>query len=300
MAALNISPVVRRRLPLIFAIVMGAFAVLMMRGYIDTERAKIVAMEARLKEQFKDPTRVLVAKTDMLEGVMITEEDLDAAMIPEQYVQPYAGRTEADVVGLVTLAPIAKGEQILRNKLRHEGDVASSETLASLTPEGKRAVTIGVDALTGAAGLVRPNDHVDVLWGVKVPGATPQDAQVVFMTIFQDVPVLAVGGQLHTRPTAAGAPVAAPGGASTVTLALDAKDAAFLVFAREQGRLQLNVRRPEDVSDTPVGPANMSAMMEAKLGVKPPPQAPAPHHIELYKGREREVVVIDHPGGGTP
>jgi pilus assembly protein CpaB len=202
----------------------------------------------------------------------------------------------------VTLAPIARGEQVLRNKLRLEEEVSATDSLASLTPEGKRAVTIGVDALTGAAGLVRPNDHVDVLWGVKVPGATAQDSQVIFMTIFQDVPVLAVGGQLSSRPGAPAAAAAAPGGASTVTLALDAKDAAFLVFAREQGRLQLNIRRPEDVSETPVGPANMNAMMEATLGLKPAPPPPTPHHVELYKGREREVVVIDHPaaGGGKP
>ena len=198
----QISETLRRRLPILFALIMGALAVIFMQQYLAGQQRLLAQERARLLADYRDPVQVLVTTKDVPAGTTIEVHLLDVAKVPEKFVQPYAARTPGDVAGLVTAVPLAKGEQVLMNKLRRPDEVPTGATLAGLTPEGKRAVTVGVDAITGVGGFVRPGDDVDVLWTLKLPqaGGGPQDSQFVMLTLFQKVPVLAVNGQMAGRP----------------------------------------------------------------------------------------------------
>ena len=291
--ALQLSETLRRRLPILFALVMGVLAVVLMQQYLAGQQRLIAQERARLMKDYRAPVDVLVVSKDLPPNVLLEAKYLEIATVPEKFVQPYAARSPRDVLGLVTAAPMAKGEQVLMNKLRRPDEVPSESTLAGLTPEGKRAVTIGVDAMTGVGGFVRPGDAVDILWTLKLPaaGGGPQDGQVVMLTLFQKVSVLAVGGQMVGRP-AAGEGQQAPRD-YTVTLALTPQETAFLLFAREQGRIQLSLRpkqgKEQEVS---VPPTNINTLLEAKLGIKSsPPQKPV-RQVEVYKGLKRDVVVL--------
>lgn len=290
---------IKRILPIAFAITMGLVAVGLTRQYLQQEQRKLQREWQRLSENYKNPIEVVVASKDLAEGTTLEATQLKMASVPDRFVQPYATRSPQDLIGKVTIAPIAEGEQILLNKLRRPEQVSVGSTLSALTPKGKRAVTIGVDTMSGVGGFVRPGDTVDLLWTFKLPGGGGQEGQVVTMALFQDVPVLAVGREMlgQARQTAE------TSNEYPVTLALTPQETSFLLFAREQGRIQLSLRsRLGGEGALALTPANINSLLESQLGLKAaPPLLPPVKKAEIYKGLKRDVVVLsDHDELSSP
>ena len=276
----------QRFLPLVFTVVFGLVALVLTRQLIAKERRQLAAERARLLENYRDPVDVVVAAKDLSPGTVIDASMLTYAKIPERFLQPYSVRTPNEIMGLVTGAPIAKEEQVLLNKLRSPDQAPQDATLSSQMPQGTRAITIAVDSLTGVNGFVRPGDKIDILWTIQLPGADGQQ-QAVTRTLFQDIPVLAMGASMNPGEEQPA------GGQYAVTLALDPQQTSFLLFAREQGRIQLSLRSHKESGAVAVAPANINTLMEAVLGRQEAPPAPRePRHVEVYKGLNRDVVVI--------
>lgn len=282
---------VKRLIPFIFSAVLGLIAVVMLQQYLGKERAKLAKQQQELQALFQDQISVIVAMTEIPAGTAIAPEHLDSKLIPSKFVQPYATTRGVDVLGLVPIAPISQGEQILTNKLRREREQPMSATLAGLTPEGKRAVTVGLDSLTGVGGFVRPGNSVDILWTFKVPsGGGSQEGELVTMPLFQNVAVLAVGAEMVGKSTTD----REASSEYTVTLALEPQEALLLLFAREQGGIQVSLRPPSDTEQLAVGPANMSTLMESVLGKDATGEAPKPQRtVEVIRGLEHSVVAVN-------
>lgn len=286
------------------ALVTGVGAVTMIRVdrarqqlQFEQERAKILAQVGRT-------VSVVVATQDVPIDTLLEAKMVEVQEVPEKFVQPYAAKTPSDVAGKMTSAPLAKGEQILLNKLRRPEEMIRTTTLSSVMPKGKRAITIGVDTLTGVGGFVQPGDTVDILWTLNVPGPKEQGPQVVTLTLFQGIPVLATGPRMTpSRPPAATEEAKTSGDKLekpfTVTLALSPQETALLSFARQQGALQLSLRSSrEEEPRVAVAPANITTLMEAALGpeaTQAAGQQPAPtdvRTVEVYKGLERSVESV--------
>jgi len=285
----------QRAIMLGFSLLMGALAVYLAMAWKRTEEQKLALERQQMKAEYRAPVDVVVAAKDLEEGTALEPTHLKTAAIPEAFVQPYSARTVGDVVGRVTMAPVAEGEQLLLNKLRRPDAVPRDATLSRLTPKGKRAVTIAVDTISGVGGFIQPGDAVDVLWTIRVPSpgqATIPTSQpqgdLVTLTLFQDVPVLAVGGQIKPQAMR-------PSAADTVTLALTPQETSFLLFAREQGRIQLSLRSGTDSGQVPVTPANINSLMEMLVvGGAPQPagRGAGQKQVEVYRGLERDVVSL--------
>lgn len=282
----------KRVLPLAFAVVMGLLAVGLVRQYLAQQRQTLARERARLAADYQAPIDVLVAARDIPGGTALDAGHVTLQPVPEKFVQPYAARAAGEVLGRITVAPMAEGEQILLNKIRRPESAPRDATLSAMTPKGKRAVTIGVDAITGVGGFVRPGDAVDVLWTIQLPqaGQPQSQGQVVTLTLFQEVPVLAVGQE--TLATARQRPEGGGRNDYTVTLALTPQETSFLLFAREQGRIQLSLRARSDSGPVAVAPANINTLMETVLGVPSGGQARGPKQVEVYKGLKRDVVLL--------
>lgn len=286
----------QRVIVLIFAIVCGVAAVGLAIQWRNQQLRRVAELEKKLRENYRDPVEVIVASKDLQNGTILDVSHLATAMVPEKFVQPYAVRNPAEVIGRIAVAPIAEGEQVLATKVRPADEAPSGTTLSSLMPKGRRAVTITVDAMTGVGGFVRPGDMVDVLWTVKQPPVEQQEGQMVTLTLFQDVPVLAVGpeavgGRLSRSKETASKEEAQP---STVTLALTPHETALLLYVREQGRIQLSLRaRADKGQQVEVPPASMSTLMQSVLGKDAAPLPKPPRTVEIYKGLERSVVNVD-------
>ena len=176
----------KRLLPVVVAVVMGVLAVSLMRQYLAEQRRSLEAERKKLLANYPQPVDVIVAAKDLSEGTTIEASQLAVAQIPEKFVQPYGTRNPKELIGQVTAAPIAEGEQVLLNKLRKPDALPTGSGLSAVTPKGRRAVTIMVDAITGVGGFVRPGDEVDILWSLKLPPQPgQQEGQVLTLTLFQ-------------------------------------------------------------------------------------------------------------------
>ena len=289
------NPNLKQIIPfLLIALVMGGLSIGLMQAYLMRERGALAAERKQLRSQFPPPVDVLVAQRDLPIHTMVTEKDLGLMKIPPNFRQPYSTANPADLIGLMTGAPIAKGEQVLTNKLRRPTEVqadSTTMTLSGLTPEGKRAVTIGTDALAGVGGFVRPGDKVDVLWTVKLPQA--QGGETLTLMLIQNASILAVGDQMvgsrqgDTRENNQN---------YTVTLALSPEETSLLLYAREQGRIQLSLRSRTDAGQQVSVPITNGRMLIDSIigknttGEEPPkPQ----RSVEVFKGLERTVVAVN-------
>ncbi len=231
---------IKRFIPFFFAGILGLVAVIMMQQYLNRQRQALDALRKKLLAEYQAPIEVVVAKKDIPEGTTIAADYLGLRQIPEKFTQPYATRNPGDLIGMVTAVPVAEGEQVLRNKVRRPSEASAQATLSGMTPKGKRAITIGIDALTGVGGFVRPGDTVDLLWTFQVQQPGSQGRELVTVTLFQNVSILGVGGQMVGRPGSEGEQAGA--GGNTVTLALDPQETALVLFAREQGQISLALR----------------------------------------------------------
>ncbi len=111
--------------------------------------------------------------------------------------------------------------------------------LAAVLAPSTRAVSIGVDPITGVAGLIWPGDHVDVILTQEIQGAAVRRT-VTSETILTNVRVIAVDQDIAQGAPANG--TATGRLAATVTLQATADQAEKLAVAGRLGRLSLAVR----------------------------------------------------------
>jgi len=281
----------KRLLPFIIAGVLGLAAVVVLQRYVTGERVAVEEIRKKLLAEYQNPVEVVVARRDIAEGTAMTPELLERALVPPKFIQPYATHRAADLVGKVTRVPIAKGEQVMTNKLAlPERPLAN--TMAGLTPQGKRAITIGTDVLTAVGGFIRPGDQVDVLWTFQAPSPVRKGSELLTVTLFQDVQVLAI----DTRMIGVDENGEGGGQVSMATLALTPQETELLLFAREQGQVALSLRSHlEREGIVAVPPASLGAIMELVLGapMQPPEPPLEPRNVEVIRGLDRSMVSVE-------
>jgi pilus assembly protein CpaB len=182
---------------------------------------------------------VVVTAGDITGKTLLTTEMLDIKKIPLEYIHPDAARKKEEVVGTITLAPLTKGEQVLKKKIARQNEVKNG--LAYIVPVGKRALTLAVDEVSGIAGLIRPGDHVDVVATVNIPDPSGLKETPHSLVVLQDLPVLAVGKTMDDKGD--GKP---PVEAKTVTVAVTVEQSRPLVLASQKGAIRLMLRSPVD------------------------------------------------------
>lgn len=288
----------KRLLPVAFAVIMGLVAVGLMQNYLAQQRRLIEAerqkIQQQIQQQVKEVYSIIVAKRDIAEGTALTDADLTTKDVPKQFISPYATGRAADLDGQVALAPIAAGEQVLTNKVRKPSEMPLAATLSGLMPEGKRAITIQTNMVTGVGGFIRPGDTIDILWTVQLP--EQQGGEKVTFVLFQDVAVLAVGHQMIGKQTSD----QESSDVYTVTVALAPIEASLLLYARNQGdkseNIQLSLRARNDKGEQVSIPvADSKLLLSALLGeqaTQPPPPPPPTHRVEVYKGLEKTIVQV--------
>lgn len=115
--------------------------------------------------------------------------------------------------------------------------------LAAVLRPGMRATTVGVDAVSGTAGLIWPGDHVDViLTQISDDQTLPVSRRASAETVMSDVRVIAIDQQLMQGATGSGTE---QGTSHTVTLEVTELQAERVALAARLGHLSLIVRAAE-------------------------------------------------------
>ena len=142
----------------------------------------------QISKVFGVQSSVVVAKQVIFEMQTVQEDMVELVQIPEKFVQPGHAKQIEDVVGLVALAPINKGEQVLKNKVILPGP----ETGLSLqVSPGKRAISIPINKTRAVSRLLKPGDRVDMLTAIDLQTGTSQKRYI--KALMQDVVILATG-----------------------------------------------------------------------------------------------------------
>lgn len=210
-------------------------------------------------------TSVAVAKGDIPAGTRLTEDMLTVKPISNDAVLPSVFKNTEDLVDQVTRVPLVAGEQIVPTKVTATGAaIADVENppLSYIVPEGKRAFAIEVSNITGASGLIRPGDFVDIILSVKIEGGGDNPIRdQISKTIVQNVQVLSVDQKVakvvagDAEAPAADSTEAQPD-ATSITLAASPAQGELLSTAQMcaanfSGRLSTALRAFGDSTDVP-------------------------------------------------
>jgi pilus assembly protein CpaB len=181
--------------------------------------------------------RLALAARDLDVGVMLKEEDIKIVDWPGAVPDGAYTRVQ-DLLGRGVIARMMAREPILDVRLAAKG---AGGGLASMIPEGMRAVAIRVNDVVGVAGFVTPGMRVDVLISGQ-PGATNASAAlgVQSKTMLQNVEVLSAGQDY--KKDSEGKPVMV----QVVNLLVTPEQAEMLSLASTQTTIQLILRNPMD------------------------------------------------------
>lgn len=196
---------------------------------------------------------VLVAARDIVPGTVLTQDDLKWEPWPETakqdrfIIQPVqvegqaAGKDpQQDFINMIARREIKTGEPMNHDMVIKQGD--SGVTAANLA-KGMRAITINVTPPQGVAGLILPNDHVDVIENIAVrdivglQGWRDVVLKYTAETIMRNVRVVAINQKLSHDAKEG---VAEPG--NLVTLEVTPDQAERLVVAEQLGTMRLTLR----------------------------------------------------------
>jgi pilus assembly protein CpaB len=180
--------------------------------------------------------QVVIAAADLTIGTPLTAEDLTVTRWPTSDIPAGTAMDKDALVGRPLIYPVFKGEPILTSKLALEGSGAG---LSAVIDEGMRAVSIRVDEVVAVAGFVVAGTHVDVM----LTGNPGSGEEQLTQTILEDVQVLAAGQSI--QPDAEGKPQRV----NVVTFLCTPDDAAKVILAASEGRIQLVLRNAVEKED---------------------------------------------------
>jgi len=231
-------------------------------------------------------TTVLAAARPTRAGNLLKPEDITSKEIPIAEMRPdlSADTPEARraLAGAMVRRSLSAGEPVRTGDVMRPGDHGF---LAAVLGPGMRAVTVGVDAITGSAGLIWPGDRVDLILTQTIAEASlPIGRRVAAETVLSDVRVIAIDQQLVQG---AEANAADNNQARTVTLEVTQEQAERVTVAVRLGRLSLAVRSAD--SPPPGTPAAVTPNttwaddVSPALGADSTP-APTQRTLRVYSG----------------
>ncbi len=242
---------------------------------------------------------IMVANTDLPAGMLIKDADMAARQVPQADV-PEGAMVASDAVraelrGSLLRHYLDRGKLITRDDILRLHDRGF---LAAVLSPGSRAISVAVDVVSGASGLIWPGDRVDMLLVQDVSAITdgkPAVSRVSGETIMSSVRVIAVDQQLSLAAPAATVSGGSEGKvARTVVLEVTPAQAERVAVAQRLGKIALTV--------CPIEP---SELIESKrfpiygddvsVALSPPrEQAAGPHRatMRVFQGTEMQEVTF--------
>jgi pilus assembly protein CpaB len=228
------------RRPMLVGAVAAIAAALFAMGFLSEREAELL----RLAES----SRVIAAARDLAVGERIDEESVTPIAVPRRFCAPGAIDDVHDAASRIAVVPIRAGTQLTSAVARVPNDAAG---LAALIPAGRRAVSVRIGGSLGVAGLLHPNDAVDVLATFDL--GSEASVRRSTLAVVAGVQVLAVDRRLAGAPAEVRAaevrglfgnamPQRPAGDGVDVTLAVTPAEAQALAFAAESGALALALR----------------------------------------------------------
>jgi pilus assembly protein CpaB len=183
---------------------------------------------------------VLVAAHAVTAGNLLKPEDLAAKSMTTADAGDDASLDTPDarhaLAGAMVRESLDVGEVVKLKDVMRPGDHGF---LAAVLRPGMVAVSVGVDAITGTAGLIWPGDRVDLILTQAISDPSlPIGHRIAAETVLSDVRVIAIDQQLMQGVS----PGSTENKAPTVTMEVTSAQAELVSVATRIGKLSLAVR----------------------------------------------------------
>ncbi|MBM3127058.1 MAG: Flp pilus assembly protein CpaB [Chloroflexi bacterium] len=226
------------------------------------------------------PTKqVVVALQPITDRSIIGPDAVGIKEWPETALPPGEIFSETSkVVGMLAIQPIFPGQIILPPMIidkKKAGEIGTRSNAAFVIPEGKVAIAFGISEITGVGNALQPGDYVDLLLtldSASLPTCPPAkpctglEGLPVTQMMLQDVLILQVGAW-----SSGGEGSQAAAQAGILTFAVDRQDALALKSAREQGQIDLVLRRAGDHKTVDLEPVTLQYLNKRfKFNLTPP------------------------------
>ena len=235
----------KRKIVLIASLVAGLIAAVLTRFYIAAKDAEVRDLKDSINRRY-GAMEVLCYSKEIPSGTVLQKNDLGVKSVPAIGMRGQALTVESvtDIIGKKVLLGHRRGDVVFWADV--EGGNPSTSGLSADIKRQMRAISINCAGAASVSGMVKPNDHVDVIGTFDLTDPAKASAakakSIVTSTILQNVLVLAIGKQ--TAKTRAQESAV---GYSTVTLEVTPREAEMLAFAEQmKGRLVLTLRNRND------------------------------------------------------
>jgi pilus assembly protein CpaB len=218
---------------LLVALAAAGGAVFAASSWISAQRAELA--RSQQKPEIKQAAiEILVAHETLPTGTLLRKDHFRWQPWPSKTLSAnYLRRPDVkieDLVGAVVRNAVTLGEPITDAKIVHPGERGF---LAAVLKPGNRAVTVGVNAVSGIAGFVFPGDRVDLLLTHEIK--QDKKSRHATETVLADVRVLAIDQSTDDQAEK-------PKISKNVTLELTPKEAEKVTLMSALGRLSLSLR----------------------------------------------------------
>lgn len=227
----------------------------------------------QIEAQARVPTvQRIVAAHDLPAGVRLSGDHLAVRSFPAGVAasDSLSPDSYALLEGRLLKTPLRAGDAVLPAHTATERGLPFSARLG----EGRRAITMPIDAINSASGLLEPGDLIDLYVSFD------HQRKRITAPLLQGVLVLATGASAEGGAEQGGA-----FGYSTVTLDTAPEDAIKLVAARQGGTITALLRRADDARSTQRASRGDLASL---LGVAPPA-------VATEASRRAPVIYGDKP-----
>ncbi|MBB5372338.1 Flp pilus assembly protein CpaB [Acidocella aromatica] len=220
----------------IFGVLIAALIAVMVFAYSLLNQSKHQVEQAVPVPQTE---QILVAAQPLPAGSLLQPSQVASATIPvtgaPSDVLIDTPQNRASLTGSMVRTALSQGAPLLNSQVIHPGDHGF---LAAVLAPGMRAVTVAVDNVTGANGLIWPGDNVDVLLTQSVSGVSDAKS-IAAEVVLSNVRVIASGAQVVKDASTANNSV------QTVTLEVTPEQASRCLVAINLGKLSLIVHSAE-------------------------------------------------------
>lgn len=225
---------------IVVAIGIAGLTAYLVNNYLSKKEQEITESGKAQQGNLVKTAEVLVAERDLGAGTIVTLEHLRWQEWPETGInENYYSRggkfKEQELVGYAVKRAISAGEPVSKSKLLAPGEAGF---LAGVLAPGKRAISMQVSAVTGAAGFILPDNRVDLILTQEYQAQTPTGAtvrKIIGETILENVRVLAIDqtvddAQSQTRL------------GKTITFEVTPEEAEAITVAKQMGKISLALR----------------------------------------------------------
>ena len=223
---------------LIAFVALAALVGLTVRSLLSTDQT-VVAEEPKYEAPRNEKPKVWVARETLEVGTFVDAADLQAIDWPESARQPsYLLTTEFradDLAGAVVRDRLVKGDPVTLERVVKPGERGF---LSAVLLPGMRAITIGIDNVTGNAGLVLPGDRVDLILTQIIENNETGSRLSASETVATALRILAVGTRLSTATNSEDI----DDRVSSVTLEATPRQAEQIAVSDVLGSLSLSLR----------------------------------------------------------